>query len=68
MVKSLWYLFSLLTIFLILINVPSKNSVSSSINQNQLFSFQSNQLLMQKLIIFNVSMFFLLTVLLLIIF
>nr|YP_009398275.1 preprotein-translocase subunit g [Thaumatella adunca]ARW67461.1 preprotein-translocase subunit g [Thaumatella adunca] len=68
MIKFCWYLFSLLTILLVLINMPSNNNSVSSITQNQLFNFRSNELFMQKIIVFNILMFFIFTILSLIIF
>nr|YP_009393542.1 preprotein-translocase subunit g [Bostrychia simpliciuscula]ARW62104.1 preprotein-translocase subunit g [Bostrychia simpliciuscula] len=64
MIKFLWYSFSLLTVFLILINSPI-NTSNNFISQNKVMNFSSNQLLIQKFIIFNSFMFFTLTIILL---
>nr|YP_009399531.1 preprotein-translocase subunit g [Dictyomenia sonderi]ARW69137.1 preprotein-translocase subunit g [Dictyomenia sonderi] len=63
LVKSFWYVFSLLTIFFVLLNTPNNSSIGTSINQSQLFNFRSKKLFMQKIIAFNVSMFFIFTIL-----
>ena len=57
MLKLAWYIISVLTILLILLNSPSNNNVNSFGNQNKLFSMRSNQLLVQKFIILNVLLF-----------
>nr|YP_010851440.1 Preprotein-translocase subunit g [Echinothamnion hookeri]WGH14452.1 Preprotein-translocase subunit g [Echinothamnion hookeri] len=62
MFKIFWYIFSLLTLFFVLLNTPNNSNFGSSINQSQAFSFRSNKLFMQKLIAFNVFMFFIFTV------
>nr|YP_009397665.1 preprotein-translocase subunit g [Dipterosiphonia australica]ARW66851.1 preprotein-translocase subunit g [Dipterosiphonia australica] len=63
LIKVFWYFFSLLSIFFILINVPSKSNIKSSVSQGQLFGLRSNRLFIEKVIAFNVSMFFILTIL-----
>nr|YP_009398069.1 preprotein-translocase subunit g [Gredgaria maugeana]ARW67255.1 preprotein-translocase subunit g [Gredgaria maugeana] len=63
MFKFCWYIFSLLTVCCILLNTPSSSNIGSSMNQNQIFSFRSNKLLMQRLISFNILMFFIFTIL-----
>lgn len=63
--KIVWYIFSLLTIVLILINTPTNQTMSFTVNPNQVFNFRSNRLSSQQLIGFTVFMFLLLTVLLL---
>nr|YP_010618715.1 Preprotein-translocase subunit g [Rhodomelopsis africana]WAX02728.1 Preprotein-translocase subunit g [Rhodomelopsis africana] len=63
LIKFFWYIFSLLTVFLVLLNIPNHSNVGSSMNQGQLLSFRSNKLFMQRVIAFNVSMFFIFTIL-----
>nr|YP_010619489.1 Preprotein-translocase subunit g [Xiphosiphonia pinnulata]WAX03502.1 Preprotein-translocase subunit g [Xiphosiphonia pinnulata] len=63
LVKFFWYTFSLLTVFLVLLNTPNNSNIGVSINQSQLFNLRSKQLSMQKVIAFNVSMFFIFTIL-----
>nr|YP_010619878.1 Preprotein-translocase subunit g [Symphyocladia marchantioides]WAX03891.1 Preprotein-translocase subunit g [Symphyocladia marchantioides] len=63
LVKLFWYIFSLLTVFLVLLNTPNSSNIGTSMNQNQLFNLRSKQLLMQKVIAFNISMFFMFTIL-----
>nr|YP_009395609.1 preprotein-translocase subunit g [Vertebrata isogona]ARW64632.1 preprotein-translocase subunit g [Vertebrata isogona] len=60
-IKLLWYFFSLLTIFLILISNPKVNSLGVSSDQNKVLNFRSSQILIQRLISFSVFMFFVLT-------
>lgn len=61
MIKFLWYIFSLLTIFFILINSPS-NTNNNFVSQNKIMNFSSNQFVIQKFIIFNSFIFFTLTI------
>lgn len=63
MIKFWWYIFSVLTIILILISSPNSGSLNSFISQSKILNFSSNQTLTQKLISFNVFMFFILTIL-----
>nr|YP_009395195.1 preprotein-translocase subunit g [Bryothamnion seaforthii]ARW63963.1 preprotein-translocase subunit g [Bryothamnion seaforthii] len=67
MIKFLWYCFSILTIFFILISTSTSNNSGSSMNQSKILNFRSNQVFTQKLLAFHVSMFFILTILLLLI-
>nr|YP_009392289.1 preprotein-translocase subunit g [Osmundaria fimbriata]ARW60851.1 preprotein-translocase subunit g [Osmundaria fimbriata] len=67
MIKLLWYLFSLLTIISILLSNPNNNNSISLVRNNSVFSFQSGQLFIQKFIVFNIFMFLMCTILLLII-
>nr|WGH13859.1 Preprotein-translocase subunit g [Lophurella pseudocorticata] len=62
MLKFFWYLFSLLTLLFVLLNTPNNSNIGSSINQNQIFNFRSNKLFVQKVIAFNVFMFFIFTI------
>nr|YP_009392076.1 preprotein-translocase subunit g [Periphykon beckeri]ARW60424.1 preprotein-translocase subunit g [Periphykon beckeri] len=62
MLKFFWYLSSLLTVLCILLNTTNKNSLRSSVSQNQLFNFRSNQLFMQRLTAFSIFMFFVFTI------
>nr|YP_010851639.1 Preprotein-translocase subunit g [Echinothamnion hystrix]WGH14649.1 Preprotein-translocase subunit g [Echinothamnion hystrix] len=62
MFKFFWYVFSLLTLFFVLLNTPNNSNIGSSMKQNQVFSFRSNKLFMQKVIAFNVFMFFIFTI------
>nr|QCI04696.1 Preprotein-translocase subunit g [Apoglossum ruscifolium] len=63
MIKLFWYIVSILTIFFILVNNPSSNNVNNFINQNKFFTFSSNQLLIQRLIFFNIILFIVFTIL-----
>nr|WGH13067.1 Preprotein-translocase subunit g [Echinothamnion sp.] len=63
MLKFFWYIFSLSTVFCVLLNTPNSSNIGSSINQNSIFSFRSNKLLMERLISLNVLMFFIFTIL-----
>nr|YP_010619296.1 Preprotein-translocase subunit g [Amplisiphonia pacifica]WAX03309.1 Preprotein-translocase subunit g [Amplisiphonia pacifica] len=63
LVKFFWYIFSLLTVFLVLLNTPSSSNMGVSINKSQLFNLQSKKLFMQKVVAFNVFMFFIFTIL-----
>nr|YP_010850847.1 Preprotein-translocase subunit g [Lophurella mutabilis]WGH13661.1 Preprotein-translocase subunit g [Lophurella mutabilis] len=62
MFKFFWYLFSLLTLCFVLLNTPNNSNIGSPINQNQIFRFRSNKLFVQKVIAFNVFMFFIFTI------
>nr|YP_009396829.1 preprotein-translocase subunit g [Ophidocladus simpliciusculus]ARW66015.1 preprotein-translocase subunit g [Ophidocladus simpliciusculus] len=62
MIKLFWYVFSILTILLILINNPSSNNKGGSTNQIQLLNFRSNSMFIQKLVIASVVIFFILTI------
>ena len=64
-IKFLWYLFSLLTLFSILISSTSNNKAGNNVNQVQLFNINSGRLLIQRFITFSVFMFFLFSILLL---
>jgi len=60
--KFLLYLISISTILLILISSPKSTSINNFINQDQIVELTSNnQIFLQKLIIVNVLMFFILT-------
>nr|YP_010618909.1 Preprotein-translocase subunit g [Deltalsia parasitica]WAX02922.1 Preprotein-translocase subunit g [Deltalsia parasitica] len=63
LIKFFLYLFSLFTVFLVLLNTPNNSNIGVSIHQNQLFNLRSKKLFMQKLISFTVSMFFIFTIL-----
>lgn len=63
MIKLFWYIVSFLTIFLILVNSPSNSGLSSFVDQNSLFTFRSNQFLIQKFIVISILMFMILTIL-----
>ncbi len=61
--KFLWYITSILTIFLILINNPKMSGTSNLGNQNNLINLTSNnQSFLQKSIIVNILIFLLLTI------
>nr|YP_009399126.1 preprotein-translocase subunit g [Taenioma perpusillum]ARW68523.1 preprotein-translocase subunit g [Taenioma perpusillum] len=60
MIKLIWYFFSISLISLVLINNPNS---SNTISQNKIFTFNSNQLFIQKIIFINVILFILCTVL-----
>ena len=63
--KVIWYLSSLLTIFLILISNPKASSLGNIVSNSQLFSYtKSTQLNIQLTTIFFASTFLLFTVLL----
>nr|YP_009395811.1 preprotein-translocase subunit g [Herposiphonia versicolor]ARW64791.1 preprotein-translocase subunit g [Herposiphonia versicolor] len=64
-IKIFWYIFGFSTIFFILINIPNSSGIGLSMNQNQLFNIKSNKLFMQQIIAFNVLIFLVLTVILL---
>jgi len=66
MFKIVWYIFSLLIVFLILLNSPNSNSLNIISSQNRVFNFQSNKLLIQKIIGISVFIFLLLTIMLLV--
>lgn len=63
MIKSLWYLFSFLTVLLIIINNPNVNTSSNFMSQSKFLNFRSDQLFLQKIIVFCMCTFFLLTIL-----
>nr|YP_010619684.1 Preprotein-translocase subunit g [Tayloriella tenebrosa]WAX03697.1 Preprotein-translocase subunit g [Tayloriella tenebrosa] len=63
LIKFFWYIFSLLTVFLVLISTPNNSNIGASITQGQLFNFRSKKLFVQKVIAFNISMFFIFTIL-----
>nr|YP_009393331.1 preprotein-translocase subunit g [Symphyocladiella dendroidea]ARW61893.1 preprotein-translocase subunit g [Symphyocladiella dendroidea] len=63
LVKFFWYIFSFLTVFLVLLNAPNRSNIGVSINQSQLFNLPSQHLFIQKVIAFNISMFFIFTIL-----
>nr|QCI04494.1 Preprotein-translocase subunit g [Antithamnion hubbsii] len=61
--KFLWYITSILTIFLILINNPKTNGLSNLGSQNNLINLTSNnQVILRKIIIINILIFLLLTI------
>nr|ARW64173.1 preprotein-translocase subunit g [Chondria sp. (in: red algae)] len=61
--KIFFYIFSLLTIILILMTTPGRNNSTSLNYQNKLFNLKSSQLFIQRLIVLSVFMFFFLIVL-----
>nr|ARW69343.1 preprotein-translocase subunit g [Polysiphonia sp.] len=63
LVKLLWYFFMFLIIVFILINVPSNNSVGTSLSDSYLFNIKSNKLFMNRIISLSVLSFFILTIL-----
>jgi protein translocase SecG subunit len=61
--KLLWYFISLCTIFLILVSSPKTNGVGSFINQDKIIKLNnSNQILLQKVIMIVILLFFTLTI------
>jgi len=63
--KLIWYLSSILTIFLILVNNPKATSFGNLSNQGQLFSYtKSTQLNIQLMTVIMVLIFLLLTIIL----
>nr|YP_010851045.1 Preprotein-translocase subunit g [Aphanocladia stichidiosa]WGH14056.1 Preprotein-translocase subunit g [Aphanocladia stichidiosa] len=62
MFKFFWYLFSFLTLCFVLLSTPNNSNIGSSMNQNQIFHFRSNKLFVQKIIAFNIFMFFIFTI------
>ena len=65
-IKFLWYIFSFLTLVLVLISSPNVGNISNSGSQNGLFNVRSNQSSLQKSIIFTILMFLTLSILLLV--
>nr|QCI06056.1 Preprotein-translocase subunit g [Delesseria sanguinea] len=63
MIKLVWYIVNFLTIFLILFNSPNNSSLNSFVDQNSMFTFRSNQFLIQKFIIISILVFVILTIL-----
>nr|QCI09142.1 Preprotein-translocase subunit g [Inkyuleea mariana] len=63
--KLIWYVISLATILLILINSPKASSIVNLGNQGKILNFTRNtQKRLQIITIINVLLFFLLTILL----
>jgi len=63
--KLIWYLSSILTILLILVNNPKATSFGNLSNQSQLFSYtKSTQLNIQVMTVIMVFIFLLLTLIL----
>jgi len=61
--KFLWYLSSFFTVFLILASNPKANGVGNFINQDKVIKLNNNsQLLLQKLIMIMILLFFTLTI------
>lgn len=61
--KFLWYLISFSIMFLILVSNPKANGVSSFINQENIIKLNSNsQILLQKILMLMVLLFFTLTI------
>nr|YP_009398923.1 preprotein-translocase subunit g [Cliftonaea pectinata]ARW68154.1 preprotein-translocase subunit g [Cliftonaea pectinata] len=60
--KLFWYMCSMLTILLILINNPSGNGFSSSFDQGKIINFRTSQVNLQKIISYNVFAFFIFTI------
>ena len=61
--KFLWYVTSILTIFLILINNPKNSGNNNFGNQNNLINLTGNsQSFLQKIIMVNVFIFLLITI------
>nr|YP_009396220.1 preprotein-translocase subunit g [Melanothamnus harveyi]ARW65446.1 preprotein-translocase subunit g [Melanothamnus harveyi] len=60
-IKFMWYCFSFLSVFLILISNPKSSTFSLSSSQNNIINIGSGQVLIQRLISFTVLMFFILT-------
>lgn len=58
LLKLVWYIISLMTILLVLINNPSTSNMNNFIMRNQFINFNSSQMLIQKLIIINIFCFF----------
>lgn len=63
MIKIFWYLVSVITILLIIINHPNNNNMNGLMNQISLSNFSGSQKILNKLIVVNVLLFFILTVL-----
>nr|YP_010951770.1 Probable protein-export membrane protein SecG [Laurencia elata]WMP12709.1 Probable protein-export membrane protein SecG [Laurencia elata] len=64
-VKLTFYCISVLTVMLILFFSPVKKNVFGFLDQSRLFNSGYNQVLMQKIIAFSVSLFFILILVLL---
>nr|YP_009398474.1 preprotein-translocase subunit g [Lophocladia kuetzingii]ARW67660.1 preprotein-translocase subunit g [Lophocladia kuetzingii] len=62
MIQILWYISCIFTIILILINSPSSNINSNLLSENKLFNVSSNQSFINQFIFFNIFLFFLLTI------
>jgi len=60
-IKFMWYCFSFLSVFFILISNPKSGTFNLSNSQNNMISIGSGQIFIQRLISFNVVMFFVLT-------
>nr|YP_009398709.1 preprotein-translocase subunit g [Kuetzingia canaliculata]ARW67895.1 preprotein-translocase subunit g [Kuetzingia canaliculata] len=62
MFKLLWYFFSFTTIVLILLSSSSSGSSNSLGNNKTVLNFAYSQLFIQRLIIFSILMFLILTI------
>nr|YP_010865254.1 preprotein translocase subunit G [Campylaephora boydenii]WGT74199.1 preprotein translocase subunit G [Campylaephora boydenii] len=61
--KFLWYLISLSIIFLILVSNPKANGLGNFINQDKIIKLNNNsQILLQKIIMIMILLFFTLTI------
>lgn len=61
--KFLWYLISVCTMFLILVSNPKTNGVGTFINQDKIIKLNnSNQILLQKIIMMIILLFFISTI------
>jgi len=58
MIKIFFYLFSFLTITLILIINPNKSASTNFTYQSKVLNIKSNQLFLQKFVVFSVFIFF----------
>lgn len=61
MIKTLWYLIGLSTIFLIILYNPS-NTSNSVLSSNRIFRVNNGQGLLIKFIVFSIIIFFILTI------
>ena len=61
--KFLWYLISFAIAFLILVSSPKANGVGNLINQDKIIKLNNNsQMLLQKIIMIMILLFFTLTI------
>nr|QCI04878.1 Preprotein-translocase subunit g [Bornetia secundiflora] len=62
MIKLMWYIASMLTILLILMNNPNSN-VNNFMGSNPLLNFRGNQIIIVRLTICSIFLFIIFTVL-----
>ena len=61
--KFLWYFICLSTIFLILVSNPKTNAVGNFISQDKMIKLNNNsQILLQRIIMIMIILFFILTI------